>query len=81
MRSRSLSPAGTHQNQGIRTAEHSLGPVKEDDVWREDGAEMGPEGVQRVLEGDVGYVMRRRAEEGYGLGNVSCIVVDTAYRA
>ena len=37
---------------------------------RDDG-ELGWEGWRRVLSLDVGCVMRRRAEEGYGLSNVS----------
>ena len=31
---------------------------------------MGVEELSRALREDVGYVMRRRAEEGYGLNNV-----------
>lgn len=42
----------------------------------EDGAEMGAKEVEGVLRGDVGHVMRRRAEDGYGLDNVSWFVRD-----
>jgi len=35
-----------------------------------DTHDLGWEGWKRVLKADVGCVMRRRAEEGYGLGNV-----------
>ena len=35
-----------------------------------DTHDLGWDGWKRVLKADVGCVMRRRAEEGYGLGNV-----------
>ena len=35
-----------------------------------EGLDIGLDGWMRVLSADVGCVMRRRAEEGYGLGNV-----------
>lgn len=31
----------------------------------------GPDGLRRVLRHDAAFVMRRRAEEGYGLDSVS----------
>jgi hypothetical protein len=40
-----------------------------------DTHDLGWDGWKRVLKADVGCVMRRRAEEGYGLSNVSCKMI------
>ena len=69
-RSRSLSrtaPGSQHKDG----KPHISGPVGEDGEWREDGMDFGPDGLRKVLRDDVLYIMRRRAEEGYGVVNVS----------
>lgn len=40
----------------------------------DDNGEMSWEGWERVIGGDIGVVIRKRAEEGYGLGDVSSAV-------
>lgn len=71
-RSRSGSPAGSIYGgvrpSKIRQAGREITVRMSDDV--RDGANLGWDGWRRVLQADMGCVMRRRAEEGYGMGNV-----------
>lgn len=70
LRSRSASP-GLVRRHGSRRSLH--GTVDEDEMDDyEFGEEItGPDGLRRVLRHDAAFVMRRRAEEGYGLDSVS----------
>jgi hypothetical protein len=38
---------------------------------RDEDGDMGWDGLGRLIGGDVGVVMRKRAEEGYGVDDVS----------
>jgi len=69
-RSRSISPSSSGPRPVRKREERVLSRVKEEKGWKEDGADIGHDGLGKVLRGDVGYVMRKRAEEGYGLNDV-----------
>ena len=80
-RSRSISPTGS-QVRAIaveRREVRVMDRVKEDEGWTEDGVELSLEELGKVLRGDVGYVMRKRAEEGYGLENVGLPLLKSLY--
>lgn len=70
-RARSSSP-GLVRRHGSRRSLHALIDEHDEHDDYEFGEEItNADGIRRVLRNDAAFVMRRRAEEGYGLDSVS----------
>jgi hypothetical protein len=71
-RSRSVSPNTLRRGTSKKEAIEDGGRGEVDMGWA---------GLKRFLKGDVGVVMRKRAEEGYGLDNVRMLICRFGVRA
>lgn len=72
VRSRSASPGliRGHSRRSLPTLADAREDSESDDFdWGEEAT--SADGFRRIFKNDIAYVMRRRAEEGYGLNNVS----------